>query len=410
MLDPEWNFSDDGPTKFWEGNRAWLLRRGINLYSLAQRDQSHEGKELFTHWCTPVRSCTPAGAPQLEGESLPWARCAEGPRREAFWLPSKYIAPARDPSGRDVILKVIDRHGVENTVSKALLDAVDYTDPSTFPCIVPPLAVLDTPYHYSFLCMPRWGTVNWFYDIDTPREFLRFAGCLLRALEFLHSRRIAHRDIIPQNMLSDSYTLDSDKQLVVANIQERRSQGDIDNITALMDLGAAFVFPRGKPLAECILLSSEAIGNRMFAPDDLERGAPYHNPFSYDVGMLGNILRYHFWHMASAVPSLAPLFDRMTTYVIHERFTAEEALRFFKDTTTQVSDEALNTKFLTPETEARRISTGDVYWSRLSPQDQEFWKRYRTPPEAWWIPLVRWLLQFHWPGTLFFSIRWWLKI
>ncbi|KAH9912254.1 uncharacterized protein BXZ73DRAFT_56401, partial [Epithele typhae] len=321
---------------FWDGNRAWLLRRGFALYSF---EDIPPGRKLS--FADGKKWCTPKNAPPSEPVVLPWAKHVRGVQRPTFrlWVrlllrpctsshdarPQYHIAPARDFSGRDLILKPIARDSREYAICKFLLTAADYTDPSTFPCIIPPLAVLDTPYDYSILCMPRWSEVTWLDDVETPREFICLAICLLRGLDFLHSHRIAHRDIVPCNMLANCYRPDDDDDDVLrADLRERRGRGDCENILALMDFDKSILLPPNTSLINCRRPSLEATGDGFFAPDDIDYGAPYYNPFAYDVATLGGIFRYCYADMASVVPSFAPLFDRMTTHLMRERFTVEE--------------------------------------------------------------------------------------
>ncbi|KAH9944565.1 uncharacterized protein BXZ73DRAFT_39566, partial [Epithele typhae] len=366
---------------FWAGNRAWLLGRGFQLYDVEDPPVLHEFPGRY--WLSPTN------ASPLQGK-LPWAKVARTAGQQISFRTVGRIAPARDSSGRDVILKAIGRNDQENVICKSLLGAVEHTDPSTFPCIVPPLAVLDTPYDYSIVSMPRWGKIDWIDDIDSPRECLRFIDCMLRSLVFLHARRIAHLDIITVNILADYFRLDNDAEALETDVRERRNQGDIEHTFALIDFDASMQLPINESLRTCRGPASEFIGNRVFPPDDMIWGAPFCNPFAYDVGSMGNIFRRYWAPMAAHVPSLAPLFDRMTTHVLHERFTAEEALCFVRDTTSHLSAETLDAKC---STELNWSVTSDAYWSRLSPQDQATWRRHRTPPLPWWTPILEWLLQ-----------------
>ncbi|KAH9944558.1 uncharacterized protein BXZ73DRAFT_39962, partial [Epithele typhae] len=378
---------------FWEGNRAWLLRRGLQLYGIEDPPVWHEIPGRY--WLPPT------GASPCDVK-LPWAKVSRtGGERISFRTPGP-VAAARDSSGRDVILKVIGRHDQENLICKSLLEAVGHTDPSTFPCIVPPLAILDTPYDYSILSMPRWGDTDWIGDIDSPRECLRFIDCMLTGLAFLHNRRIAHLDIITFNILVDYFRVDNDADALQNDIRKRRNRGDIEHTFALIDFDKSMKLPPTESLRTCRRPVSEFIGNRVFTPDDMMWGAPFCNPFAWDVGSMGNIFRRYWAPMAAHVPSLAPLFDRMTTHVVHERFTAEEALRFFRDTTARISAEALDSKC---PSDLDWSVTSDVYWSRLSPQDQATWRRHRTPPLPWWTPILGWLLQTETAWLAFAYVR-----
>lgn len=74
------------------------------------------------------------------------------------------------------------------------------------------------------------------------------------------------------------------------------------------------------------------------------------------------------------VPEFAPLFDKMTTHAISQRFTAEEALVFFQDRTDELSKETL----LMP-VELKMEDSQESYWDRLPSDVGRKWAHYRTP-------------------------------
>ena len=99
----------------------------------------------------------------------------------------------------------------------------------------------------------------------------------------------------------------------------------------------------------------------------------------------------------------------MTTHVISERFSAEEALKFFRDNTTTLSPDTLDTP-VTVKLDYIAINDPEVYWLKLPPSLQTSWSQFRTPPQPrWWYVLD---LLFRFPGfrKLFAFIRRSLKI
>ena len=58
------------------------------------------------------------------------------------------------------MLKLVDKHSVEHGIYKSLLPYNSHADPKTFPCVLPPLTILDTPYEYVIVSMPMWVHVS----------------------------------------------------------------------------------------------------------------------------------------------------------------------------------------------------------------------------------------------------------
>ena len=82
------------------------------------------------------------------------------------------------------------------------------------------------------------------------------------------------------------------------------------------------------------------------------------------------------------VPALAPLFAMVTTHVVGERFTAAEALSFYKEHLSQLQEDLLAHP-LTLSLSFEPLRDPDVYWSLLAPQDRQRWQLYRVPPKSW---------------------------
>ena len=83
---------------------------------------------------------------------------------------------------------------------------------------------------------------------------------------------------------------------------------------------------------------------------------------------------------------LAPMFDKMTTHILPQRFSAAEAYEFFSALMQELPDSTLNMQVtIAADLEALR---SNAYWERLSPEFCERWAEYRTPR----ISNTAWLL------------------
>lgn len=86
------------------------------------------------------------------------------------------------------------------------------------------------------------------------------------------------------------------------------------------------------------------------------------------------------------IPMLAPLLDRMTTRDIKHRFTADQALRFFEDSYSDLTEFQLSVEqYQGPDV------LYDEYdrWQDLSEEFKRKWAVYREPP----TPLITKLLR-----------------
>ncbi len=109
------------------------------------------------------------------------------------------------------------------------------------------------------------------------------------------------------------------------------------------------------------------------------------------------------------VPQLAPLFARMTTHVVDQRFTAGEALSFFDKHLTQVPDQVLASPVaLQPWFQALRQP--DLYWSLLNPDDRSLWSDYRVAPRPWYREMLLKLARTTAGWKVLWSVRHALRI
>ena len=221
------------------------------------------------------------------------------------------------------------------------------------------------------------------------------------------------KDICEYNIVVNHFRLDQDHRSGLKNDLREHRRGD-NVLYAFMDFDQSIQLPVDTSLKTCRRPFDESFhGSEIYKSDDALWGAPYYNPFAFDVAMLGNLFRFHFCvcHSSSlhagvidqatfglqtvvpAVPALVVLFDRMTTHVMDDRFTAEEAYDFFRDSTHRLPEDTLKTRLeLVIGFDA--MADSDVYWSKLSPPLQKTWARYRTPPLPWWAYLLDRVLSY----------------
>ena len=85
---------------------------------------------------------------------------------------------------------------------------------------------------------------------------------------------------------------------------------------------------------------------------------------------------------------LAPLFDRMLTHDLKRRFTADEALEFFQNEYSELTEQQLN-RLTYPH--PYEEGSGFDCWDRIPPHLAEKWACHRTPPVPPSYPVLRWI-------------------
>ncbi|RDX55193.1 hypothetical protein OH76DRAFT_874904 [Lentinus brumalis] len=370
---------------FWHAISAWLAHRDVQLYDL-RLPESHSPDEWLSEvWYTPLVS---TAAP------LPFARCLQRDTALSSAIDTyPHLACGQDCLGRDVMLKLVDTNSHQYSIFETLLRQLDcFSDPRTFPCVLPPLAIFDTPHNYAVVSMPMWASPVHIEDMRTVREVLRFMECLIRGLKFLHANRIAHRDIWEDNIVVNCYRLDHCLEHLREDLRQHRESGDV--YYALMDYDQSIQHPANASLKYFRRPALEAMcGSPLYRPDDVCLGEPDYNPFAFDVAMLGNLFRAHCVEAVPAVPALAALFDAMTTRVQSQRFTAEEAWRFYTAETANLPHAVLDTTVQVCVNWSA-INNPDVYWSIISPELQASWTHFRAPPRSMWSYILNWFIGF----------------
>ncbi|TFK91607.1 hypothetical protein K466DRAFT_659930 [Polyporus arcularius HHB13444] len=307
---------------FWLAYRDWLAARGFYLHALHNFEYTYEET-----WCPPPFTCA-APLPYAERD----AHDATGKR-----VPNQYnskCAPAQDSHGRDVTIKLVNTYTHEYGIYQDLLRC-DELFGQDFQGVLPPVAILDTPYRVS------WGDVNYLGHFETVGQAVRWMYCTLKGLSFLHSRRVARRDVDEQNVMNNFYTLWRPADAFRTRLTEHRRTSRV--LYCLFDFNLSVQFPLDTPLRECRLVTGKCTSfGSGYRPWDLSFGAYDYDPFAYDVACLGNIFRAHFALIAGNVPEFAILFDKMTTHVISDRLSASEAFACFNRTVKEIPDSVLD--------------------------------------------------------------------
>ncbi|KAL1942080.1 hypothetical protein VTO73DRAFT_6610 [Trametes versicolor] len=343
---------------FWLSYDSWFQTHGILLYPLSRR------------WFPPED--------QPQDPVLPFAHCLswKGEKILGLGLQTRF-GYGQDFSGRDVFIKIIEKGSTEHAINSYLLENGDLFQGDQFPSVLPPVAVLDSPHGFSFLVMPLWNSsIQIRHNFVTVRDVMKLVRCLLAGLTFLHDHKIAHRDINHTNVLMNCYSPALDDYWARDMLRDHiQTSGHVEY--ALFDFNLSVQFPADADIRTVRLPSCEAWrGALMFHPTDAIMGQPEYNPFPFDVACLGNLLLYHFATIVPVVPPLAPLFARMTTHVIDQRFTASEALVFYDEHLAHLSEVVLETGIVA-EPSFEPLNYPDLYWKQLGTGDRERWSQYR---------------------------------
>ncbi|KAI0355652.1 hypothetical protein OH77DRAFT_1424594 [Trametes cingulata] len=356
---------------FWRAYDSWLRTHGITLYDIRGPPKNPSGKK----WFAPS---------EISDSALPFAqRLPDGPAEPTGLVVKPECAYGQTAAGHDVFIKIIEKHSVEHAINRYLLENNTLFQADKFPFVLPPVAILDSPYGFSFLVMPLWNP-SFHIDQDFLRvlDVLKFMECLLKGLVFLHSHKIAHRDISESNTLINCYAADRDTW-TARDLVHEYIQHSSEVAYCLFDFDLSFQFPSDTDIRTARRPSEEAFrGAPMYHPSDVLCGQLDYNPFPFDVACLGNMFLYRFWRAIPAIPAMAPFLARMTTHVVEERFTAVEALTFFKQHLGHLPDEVLVSE-VTLERSLIPLEHPDKYWCLLRPEQQEAWSQYRVPPMTW---------------------------
>ncbi|KAI0769459.1 hypothetical protein BD413DRAFT_477700, partial [Trametes elegans] len=241
---------------------------------------------------------------------------------------------APDHHQRDTALKLVNTGSDEHCIYQQSLSSSQLFRIDTFSGVLPPIANLDSTLGFSFVAMPRqappWGSMGRLEHMRSAYEVIQFM-------------RLTVNDIDSNNMLVNCYNplaviLGDDNEDILPTHPRAYSVR-----YCLFDFNVSLRSPEDTSLSACRRPSCESsIGSPLFQPPDVNFGEYEYNPFAYDVACLGNVYRIYFSPMVPDAPLLAPLFDRMTTYIVSERFTAAEAADFLGSIAHQISDSGVD--------------------------------------------------------------------
>ncbi len=149
---------------FWEDARAWLANRGVYLYETSEEPFNNIRGQYWLR--PPVSSITPAALPHavclLPDSSLSkiFAFVVRGRQRHCMTFDTDvfyqgHTGYAQDAEHHNLLIRVVQKGSDHYRIFQRLLQDDAFSDPETFPCVLPPTAILDTPHRYSFVIIPR---------------------------------------------------------------------------------------------------------------------------------------------------------------------------------------------------------------------------------------------------------------
>ncbi|TFK19445.1 hypothetical protein FA15DRAFT_689498 [Coprinopsis marcescibilis] len=209
---------------------------------------------------------------------------------------------ARDRLGREVIIRMAsasDSSPSELEIFRRLNSPHARADPRNHTLPVLDFIVYDG---LTFVVLPRWGLPLAEWHFGTVEQVLHFVKSMFEGIAFLHENRIAHRDILEQNMVANTVVnslncswIDVNKLYEVAVVRY-----------GFIDFGASAIFP----------LDTDIESEKVLIPRFMAAGVAYiglqdgiSNPFKDDILSLANILERLSRHIEGLVPEIGPFFD-----------------------------------------------------------------------------------------------------
>ncbi|KAF8909770.1 kinase-like domain-containing protein [Gymnopilus junonius] len=305
---------------------------------------------------------------------------------------------AQDSGGRHVAMKLVrdgtDEYRVLRFLSQQSLETLKAN------CILPVLDLIPIDGFW-FVVMPRWGSDIHLPWINNAGDVVDIIYSMLKALAFLHDHNISHGDLNMENVLVNhfsDYSLLEDNQFR-ADLRSKKMLS-----YAIFDFDFSTMLAPEADKKKCRLPYRRSWGTFNFT-NDTTQGEFDFNPFVLDIGALGVRLCWAYQHMTGEIPLLAPLLDRMTTRDLQRRFTASEALGFFEDMYSQMTQTEL-ARWV--DSRGRGGLPYDQYdrWQRVPADFAKQWAIYKEPPIPWTTKVLRAICGIPWICHVVPWFRW----
>ncbi|KAF5330295.1 hypothetical protein D9619_005338 [Psilocybe cf. subviscida] len=327
--------------KHWEVLRPFFASKGYVMY----QTMPDSGEQ---YW--PSSSESPSLAPPSE-RTHPFARTLPYDTNCSFLIGSHCVWPARDSSGRDVVIKIIsefDNPSTEWMILQKLNDPHLLSNPRNRTIHVLEYITFDK---FVFAVMPRWDCA-FVPPFSSVSELMELAKSYLEALDFLHTHRIVHRDIGRANTGMNVYgpfeRLDAELGL--------RKAGEVEYI--IYDFGNSLLYPADTDI------SNVKTTMRLRYYHALPPVGAY-NPFKSDVAMMGGLLMTSVMYCAKFVPEIESFLDHMMDEDEERRPTASEALKTFMDLYSSLTKEQVGAFFMNPSS-YRQNKSNEAYQNQYS--------------------------------------------
>lgn len=375
---------------FWldQSTQDWFKEKGYILYKKAS--QSEEEPPLPQ---LPDDDFVAGEYPYAFHSNFSMNGTFKRPPREPVGFYPGTIHYAQDTRGRHIVFKLVTEGTDELRIYEMLYKESHQTLREN--CVIPVLDILSIK-GYRFVAIPRWGDHVTGPAFRTLREVTDLVAALLKALAFLHGRRIVHRDMGLGNTVVNYFSSTHCHGRDYGRAQYREA-GQL--LYAVIDFDLSKVAPDdGLPFRLPYFIAYQG---KMPFPHDISQGEFDFDPFPFDVASLGAHLCGAFQHLCDQIPFFAPLFDKMTTRDIPRRFTAQEALKFFQVCMDELPAETLLQRPEEKDLELWNYSFDECdRWKLLAPEAQARWAAYREPPVPQSIVFLRWICSFHYPSVI----------
>ncbi|TEB32423.1 hypothetical protein FA13DRAFT_1708987 [Coprinellus micaceus] len=267
----------------WHSLSSFFASQGYYLYNFTSIRQG----------AMPPEYPPPSVLVQSASDPYPYARLITTKNDElAFpFIQCMRVWPARDTNGREVILRQDPRN---HTVP--ILDWLTHND-------------------FVFAVMPRWDIIA----LARPEIFFRNVSELLDVVqnllrEFLHEKRVAHRDIYEQNMVMNVPR--GHRRLLLGSQGTGEKDTDIRTVS----------IPR-----------INTVQHRSMGLND----GPC-NPFIDDVRSLAHTIERSIRHVEDAVPEIGAYFEKLVRGEDKSMLTASEALADLRGLRSRLSSSQLD--------------------------------------------------------------------